>query len=136
MKKVNCIIIINKEKTKLLFCKRLNNPYKGLYNFVGGKIEENENSLDAAYRELEEETGITKFDTKLEPFMDFVWHIQDIHLEVYVGILNKDVNLIPEKNPLHWLEFDENFFDMKVFAGEGNIGHMVEILRMTPELYN
>ncbi len=136
MKKVNCIIIVNKEKTELLFCKRLNNPYKGLYNFVGGKIEENENSLDAAYRELEEETGITKLDTKLKPFMDFVWHIQDIHLEVYVGILNKDVNLVPEKNPLHWLGFDENFFDMKVFAGEGNIGHMVEILKITPELYN
>lgn len=135
MKKVNCIIILNKEKTMLLFCKRLKDPYKGLYNFVGGKIEENENSLDAAYRELYEETGITNLDTKLEPFMDFIWHIQDIHLEVYVGVLNKEVNLVPEKNPLHWLGLNENFFDMNVFAGEGNIGHMVEILKITPELY-
>ncbi len=135
MKKVNCIIILNKEKTKLLFCKRLNDPYKGLYNFVGGKIEENENSLDAAYRELFEETGITNLDTKLEAFMDFIWHIQDIHMEVYVGTLNKDVNLVPEKHPLHWLDLDENFFDMKVFAGDGNIGNMIEILNITPELY-
>lgn len=135
MRKVNCIIILNKEKTELLFCKRLNDPYKGLYNFVGGKIEENENSLDAAYRELYEETGITNMDTNLEPFMDFIWHIHGIHLEVYVGVLNKDVILVPEKNPLHWLGFDENFFDMNVFAGEGNIGHMIEILKITPKIY-
>lgn len=135
MKKVNCIIILNKEKTQLLFCKRANDPYKGLYNFVGGKLEDNENSLDAAYRELYEETGITKLDTKLVSFMDFIWHIHKIHMEVYVGILNKDVNLVPEKNPLHWLGFNENFFDMNTFAGEGNIGHMIEILKITPELY-
>lgn len=135
MKKVNCIIILNKEKTKFLFCKRSSDPYKGLYNFVGGKIEENEDSLAAAYRELEEETGIAKSDIKLEAFMDFIWHIHKIHMEVYVGVLNKDVNLVPEKHPLHWLGFDENFFDMKVFAGEGNIGHMIEILKITPELY-
>lgn len=136
MIKVNCIIILNKEKTKLLFCKRSSDPYKGLYNFVGGKIEENEDSLAAAYRELEEETGITKADTNLEAFMDFIWHIHNIRMEVYVGTLNKNVNLVPEKHPLHWLDIDENFFDMKVFAGEGNIGHMIEILKITPEIYN
>lgn len=136
MKKVNCIIILNKEKTQLLFCKRTKDPYFGLYNFVGGKLEDNENSLDAAYRELYEETGITKLDTILVPFMDFIWHIHKIHMEVYVGVLNKDVNLVPEKNPLHWLWFNENFFDMNTFAGEGNVGHMIEILKITPELYN
>ncbi len=135
MKKYNCIIILNKEKTKLLFCKRVSNPYKGLYNFVGGKIEDNEISIDAAYRELYEETGITKLDTKLEPFMDFIWHMHNINMEVYVGVLNKDVVLLPEKNPLHWLGFDENFFDMSTFAGEGNIGHMIEILKITPQIF-
>ncbi len=136
MKKYNCIIILNKENTKLLFCKRVSNPYKGLYNFVGGKIEDNESSIDAAYRELYEETGISKLDTKLEPFMDFIWHMHNIYMEVYVGVLNKDVTLLPEKNPLHWLDFDENFFDMSTFAGEGNIGHMIEILKITPQIYS
>lgn len=36
MKAYNCIVIYNKDKTKLLFCKRKNEPYKGLYNFVDG----------------------------------------------------------------------------------------------------
>ncbi|MDF2544380.1 MAG: hypothetical protein K0S47_4098 [Herbinix sp.] len=131
MQSFNCIIVLNKEKDKLLFCKRTGEPYTGLYNFVGGKIEQGEHPLEAAYRELEEETGITKGDIKLAPFMDYVWHMQEICMEVYLGVLNKEITLREEKHPLHWLDFSYNFFDMKVFAGEGNIGHMIEILKMS-----
>jgi 8-oxo-dGTP diphosphatase len=127
----NSIIILNKEKNKILFCKRNCEPYLGLFNFVGGKIEEGEESLEAAYRELWEETGITQEDTTLLPFMDYIWHIQQMHMEVYVGVLNKEIVLRPEKHPLHWLHNAHNFFDMKIFAGEGNIGHMIEILKMS-----
>lgn len=122
---------MNKEKDNILFCKRINDPYEGLYNFVGGKIEEGEDSLAAAYRELEEETGITSKDTDLVPFMDYTWHLQEMRMEVYLGILNKKVSLQPEKHPLHWLDFSHNFFDINLFAGEGNIGHMIEILKIS-----
>ena len=54
----NCIVVFNNEKDKILFCKRKKNPYKGLYHFVGGKLESEETSEAAAYRELQEETGI------------------------------------------------------------------------------
>lgn len=131
MEKVNCIIVLNREKNRLLFCKRMNDPYKGLFNFVGGKIEKGEDSLHAAYRELYEETGITDKDINLYPFMDFVWHFQQIRMEVYIGVLKSEVKLRSEKHPLYWLDMFEDFFDMKVFAGEGNIGHMIEILKMT-----
>ena len=56
----NCIIVFNKTKDRALFCKRQKNPYRGLYNFVGGKVEPGEDSETAAYRELFEETGITR----------------------------------------------------------------------------
>lgn len=134
MKKFNCIIVLNKEKDKLLFCKRISEPYTGLYNFVGGKIEDGEESLYAAYRELFEETGINDKDIVLEQFMDFTWYMHGILMEVYVGVLNKNVELVPEKHPLHWLDFSHNFFDMNIFAGEGNIGHMIEILKITPQI--
>ncbi len=131
MKNYNCIIILNKDRNKLLFCKRMNDPYLGLYNFVGGKIEAGEVSLEAAYRELQEETGITQGDTELLPFMDYIWYLQQIHMEVYVGVLKHEVSLIHEKHPLYWLDFNHNFFEMDRFAGEGNIGHMVEILKQS-----
>ena len=51
---------VRKSGEKLLFCKRMKDPYKGKYNLVGGKIEPSEDGFVAAYRELEEETGITK----------------------------------------------------------------------------
>ncbi|WP_310602048.1 hypothetical protein [Anaerosporobacter sp.] len=31
-----------------------------------------------------------------------------------------------EANLLEWLDFSYNFFDCNLFAGEGNIGHMIE----------
>lgn len=131
MMNYNCIIILNKAKDQILFCKRISDPYQGLYNFVGGKIEEGEGSLESAYRELYEETGITPEDTKLIPFMNYIWHIQQIQMDVYFGVLNKEVTLQNEKHPLYWLDFSHNFFDMDCFAGEGNIGHMVEILKQS-----
>lgn len=131
MKNYNCIIILNQSKDKILFCKRKTDPYLGLYNFVGGKIEEGEDSFAAAYRELEEETGISRDDTCLQAFIDYVWHIQKIRMEVYIGVLNKEMKLREELHSLHWLDFSHNFFDMEQFAGEGNIGHMIEILKMS-----
>ena len=40
MRKLNLIVVFNKNLDKALFCIRAKQPYKGLYNFVGGKVEE------------------------------------------------------------------------------------------------
>ena len=42
----------------------------GMYNFVGGKIEKENDGLNEAYRELAEETAITKYDISLKFFMN------------------------------------------------------------------
>ena len=126
MKKLNVILVYNKEEDKILMCKRAKEPYKGKFNLVGGHVEQNEDELCAAYRELQEETGITNNDIKLTNIMNFQYKVSDMELEVYAGKLNKDVNLVKEVNELYWLDRQENFFDMNKFAGEGNIGHMVK----------
>ena len=126
MQGYNCIMVYNKDNTKLLFCKRTKDPYKGLYNLNGGKIESGESGIEAAYRELQEETGITSQDILLRHMMDFTYYNQDCFVEVYAGKLTKDIDLKDEMHPLIWLDVNENFFDMSRFAGEGNIGHMVE----------
>ena len=126
MKKLNVILIYNKEQNKILMCKRKKDPYKGMFNLVGGKVEDNEDELDAAYRELEEETGITYKDVKLTHIMNFQYMINNIELEVFAGILNKEVILKEEINKLYWLNKNENFCDINKFAGVGNIGHMLQ----------
>lgn len=126
MQGYNCIMVYHQDGSKLLFCKRRKDPYMGLYNLVGGKIEENETGFEAAYRELEEETGIGRTHIELYHMMDFTYYNQDCYVEVYAGQLKAEVNLCEEDHPLEWLDLSEDFFDSRRFAGEGNIGHMVE----------
>lgn len=130
MKKLNVIIVYSNDEEKILMCHRKKEPYKGLYNLVGGKIEENEDYIDAAYRELNEETGITSEDIKLVHVMDFNYQINGIELQVYAGKLNKEVEVVDEVNKLYWFDSSENFFDTSRFAGEGNIGHMIEQIKL------
>ena len=132
MQKLNVIWIFNPTATKVLMCKRYKEPYKGLYNLVGGKVEPGEDSLTAAYRELLEETGIT--GTDLIHLMDFTYYQSDFwdscHVQVYVGKLVQDIPVQGDEKELVWIDTGENFFDMTRFAGEGNIGHIFEQIKI------
>lgn len=130
MKKMNVIVIFDKNLNKTLMCKRTKEPYMGMYNLVGGKIEKEDDGLNEAYRELSEETNIQKSDVDLVYFMNLSYIKWNKELEVYYGILNKDVTLIEEVNKLEWVPIDDNFFDMNKYAGEGNIGHIIEEIKI------
>ena len=123
----NCIVVFNKDKSEVLFCKRTKEPFKGQYNFVGGKVEQDENSMNAAYRELEEETGISADDIKLYRMMDITYYHLNFVLELYVGTLQEDMELVEEVNPLEWLSIEENFADSDRFAGKQNIAHIINV---------
>jgi len=126
---LNVIWVFNRAADKVLMCKRRKNPYIGLFNLVGGKIEPCEDGLAAAYRELAEETGIS--DIRLIHLMDFTYYQADsCRVEVYAGRLRDDVDVYGEENDLVWMDIGENFFDKRHFAGEGNIGHIYEIVRL------
>ena len=130
MKKMNVIVVFDKDLKQTLMCKRTKEPYMGMYNLVGGKIEKENDGLNEAYRELIEETNITKDDIELTHFMNLTYVKWDKELEVYYGVLNKDVELIEEVNKLEWADINENFFDMTRYAGEGNIGHIIEEIKI------
>ena len=130
MKQYNVIVIFNKAMNKTLMCKRTKEPYIGMYNLVGGKIEKDNDGLNEAYRELVEETNISKNDVELKHFMNIEYVSFNKLLEVYYGILNKDVELVEEVNKLEWVDINDNFFDMTRYAGEGNIGHILEEIKI------
>lgn len=130
MKKMNVIVVFDKDLKQTLMCKRTKEPYMGMYNLVGGKIEKENDGLNEAYRELVEETNITKDDIVLTHFMNLTYVKWDKELEVYYGVLNQDVELIEEVNKLEWVDINENFFDMTRYAGEGNIGHIIEEIKI------
>ena len=62
--------------------------------------------------------------------MDFSYSLCGEYIEVYAGGLKREITLREEKNPLLWISADKNFFDMSLFAGEGNIGHIMEHIKM------
>lgn len=134
MEACNVIAVYDNSCEKLLMCKRRKEPYKGLLNLVGGKIQPNEEGLDAAYRELKEETGISINDITLTHLMDFTYYIHNCYLEVYVGKLNKEFKVFGDENELLWADLNNDFFDMTQYAGEGNIGHIIEHVKMSKDI--
>ena len=130
MRKLNLIVVFNEDLSKTLFCIRAKEPYKGLYNFVGGKVEENETNEEAAYRELFEETGISNKDVKLEHFMDLNYFKYENNLQVYYGILKHEVDLVEEKNKLEWVAINEKLLDNSKFAGNYNIPHIIRQIKV------
>lgn len=130
MRKLNLIVVFNKDLSKGLFCIRAKEPYKGLYNFVGGKVENGETDEEGAYRELFEETGISNKDINLDYFMDLTYYKYENNLQVFYGILDHDVALVEEKNKLEWLDLDEKLLDNNKFAGNYNIPHIIRQIKV------
>lgn len=130
MKQYNVIVVFDKDMNNTLMCVRTKEPYKGMYNLVGGKIEKENDGLNEAYRELFEETNISKNDIELIHFMNLDYILLNKKIEVYYGILKNDVNIIEEVNKLEWVNINDNFFDMNKYAGEGNIGHIIEEIKI------
>ena len=130
MKKYNVIVVFDKNMENTLMCKRAKEPYLGMYNLVGGKIEKENDGLNEAYRELFEETNIRKDDINLMHFMNIEYKTLNKLLEVYYGTLNKEVKLIEEVNKLEWVLIDDDFFNVNKYAGEGIIGHIIEEIKI------
>ena len=130
MQGYNAIVVFDPEAERMLMCKRRKDPYKGLIDFVGGKIEKQEAGIDAAYRELEEETSITRADIHLTHLMDFSYPLDQSYMEVYVGRLNRPVTVAGNENELFWSSLEHDFFDVTKYAGEGDIGHILLHIEM------
>lgn len=64
------VVIFNEEKKVLLV--RQHHEDKDIWMVPGGAIEQNENSQQAAIREVKEETGL---DVKIEKL---IWHVEEV----------------------------------------------------------
>ena len=91
----------------------LNYP-QGHWDFVKGKIEQNETSHETALRETKEESGITNiefvddFEESVE--YDFRFKKEDIHKKVIFFLAKtneKNIKLSHEHNDYLWLEYND-----------------------------
>ena len=100
----------NSDKSEFLL---LNYP-QGLWDFIKGKVEQNETAHETALRETKEETGISNiefvdgFEESVE--YDFRFKKEDIHKKVIFFLAKteeKDVRLSHEHNDYLWLEYND-----------------------------
>ena len=104
-------------------------PLQRKVKFCWWKSSKRRSSENAAYRELFEETGISSKDIVLHHLVDSIYFIQDLTLEVYFGYLEKELDVYGDENPLLWIGVESNFFDIDKFAGKGNLGHFMEMMK-------
>lgn len=101
------------------------NKKLGKYNFVGGKKDADDRYwLDTAYRELEEETGITRNcvtlyfirKERVNTCNNGSWD-----MTVSAGILEEDIDIIEGENKLFWLPIKGIYRLLDYdFMGNGN----------------
>ena len=107
MKKLNLIVVFNPNMTQSLFCIRSKEPYKGLYNFVGGKVEEKETMEQALIRECREELDITVAVDDV--FMEVQHEYPDllVRLTLFNATIAEGTPKMLEHNDIRWIFVEE-----------------------------
>lgn len=93
-------------KNKILMINRNKPPFMGMWNALGGHVEENETPLEGALREIKEEGGLNLTSATL--YSISTWNYDDDLIYVYLTNLNDDFPLenYPQK-------IDEGIIDFK-----------------------
>ncbi|MBQ7049600.1 MAG: NUDIX hydrolase, partial [Firmicutes bacterium] len=66
---------------------------------------------------------------ELHHLADFTYYYSNLYLEVWVGRVKQNLEVAGDENELYWSELNCNFFDMEQYAGNGNIGHILEEIK-------
>ena len=99
-----CFVIY---ENKILLINRNKPPFMGLWNAVGGHIEQGETPEQCAVREIKEESGITVKSVELQSV--FTWNYDDETGYVFVAKIDKDIDVshIPFFNAEGIIEFKD-----------------------------
>ena len=87
---IKCSIGILRNNNKILFSQRTKVPYLDMYEFPGGKINDDESAKDALIREIKEELSITvtestKINKLTHKYQDFDVELHVFNIDNYKG---------------------------------------------------
>lgn len=127
MKKYVLGMVFDPSFEHLLLMKRKKNPYNGLLNGIGGKIDEGETPLESIQREFKEETEFESYN-RLE--LMFTMQFENEEMHVYFIEVDKQVIKVKENHEgiYDWYEVNDSFFDClnEELAGGGNLPYFIK----------
>lgn len=108
------VVLLKKvdDQHKVLLVKRAESVLKNEWCYIGGGIEAGEKAWEAAYREVEEETGITNLSLYSANTFDRIYSVEGNYIyiaPVFVGFVRDDQEVVlnEEHSDYRWLSFED-----------------------------
>lgn len=111
MKTIRVVAAIIEKDNKILIARRLKGEFAGLWEFPGGKYEENETGEEAIKREIEEE-----FDIKIDVnrYLCTIEHQYDsfyLVMDCYICTMITDNMNLHDHSDIRWIDPKEDNID-------------------------
>lgn len=96
----------------VLLLKRASQPLHNIWCYIGGGIDEGETAIQAVYREIAEETGITELVLYSSNQFDQIFSPQENYIyiaPVFVGFVHQEQSVVlnDEHSDYQWLPFEQ-----------------------------
>ena len=103
MKTLNVVAAIIKKENKILATKRGYGEFINMWEFPGGKIENNETKEKALIREIKEELDCTIKPTKFAMNLEYQYPTFYLKMDCFEAIITEGTPKLLEHNDARWL---------------------------------
>ena len=104
MKTVHVAEAIIEKDHQILIAKRLKGQHKDLWEFPGGKIEENESSEQALIREIKEELNADISITSYLTTINYTYPDFHLVMDVYLCSLASETMILHDHSQIKWID--------------------------------
>ena len=104
MKTLNVVAAIIKKDNKILATKRGYGEFINMWEFPGGKIEQNETKEEALIREIKEELDCTIKPTKFALNLEYQYPTFYLKMACFEAVITEGIPKLLEHNDAKWLK--------------------------------